>query len=162
MNPSKTSNWFGHCASLLAAVACFGLLAFVGESEGLDKKRVKQARAITHGKLKAGKIRPQAPVSPTTTEGMLCEDAGNGARVRAVRQDSPAFNAGLVKGDVIFGVEDQPVQTTADLDNLLGQAMDQGMADVVLSVVDFNTGQSTLVPLTIVPSAPAPNLKKVK
>ena len=69
---------------------------------------------------------------PADTEGVL---------VTAVEQGSPAFRAGLLRGDVILEVNRQPVGTPAEAGRLLGQVPDGSTAFFLI----LRNGQETFV-----------------
>ncbi|MEZ5283380.1 MAG: PDZ domain-containing protein [Vicinamibacterales bacterium] len=69
---------------------------------------------------------------PDDTEGVL---------VTGVEQGSPAFRAGILRGDVILQVNRQAVSTPAEAGRLLGQVPDGGTAFLLI----FRQGQETFV-----------------
>jgi len=69
---------------------------------------------------------------PADTEGVL---------VTAVEQGSPAFRAGLQRGDVLLQVNRRPVSTPAEAGRLLGQVADGSTAFLLI----WRNGQETFV-----------------
>jgi S1-C subfamily serine protease len=69
-------------------------------------------------------------------------DVGNdgGCYVRGVSGRAQA--AGIEAGDVIIQIENTKVKDTFDADNLVGQAISGGFADVVIWVIDKNTNET--------------------
>jgi serine protease Do len=85
---------------------------------------------ITMGSLTADVMRRLR--IPNDTEGVL---------VTAVEQGSPAFRAGLQRGDVILQVNRRPVSTPAEAGRLLGQVTDGSTAFLLI----WRNGQETFV-----------------
>jgi membrane-associated protease RseP (regulator of RpoE activity) len=59
-----------------------------------------------------------------------------GAKVTSVTSNSPALRIGLEPGDVIVGIDNQPIRTTDDLARLLA-----GNSKPVLIIRDMRTGK---------------------
>ncbi len=141
------------CAAVLCVAALAGLLAVAGEADAVTKAaRAKAAkvRAVRALKKPMAKKRPLVVFRNLSAIGIAGTDAGGagGCFVRGV--SGRARQAGIDPGDVITQIENTPVTNTADADDLVGQAIASGAADVVLFVTDVNTGAPNvpiLVPL---------------
>jgi S1-C subfamily serine protease len=160
------SNSFGRprlLVTVLGLAALSGILVFSEFADAFHGSTGK-VRAPRAGKLKkpaARNARPKFgdPFPNVTRVGLTCEETGaNGAKIRAIKANSAADRThpgSLDIGDVIVSVEDVPVQTVSDLDDLLGQAIKIGLPNVLLGVKDGQTGQvgSTLLDLDNLPPA---------
>jgi Do/DeqQ family serine protease len=82
----------------------------IGFAIPIDMARRVMPQLIAHGAVQRGRI------------GVLLKDApdAKGAEVAAVEPASPAGGAGLEKGDVIVAVDGRPVESAAQLRNLVG------------------------------------------
>ena len=152
-------------AGLLGLVAVFSLLAITLEAEAVRKNGVpvRAARALK----KPPRIKPTSnPMYPNLTAiGITGQDApaGGGCYIRGIVNGSPAQQAGLEAGDVIVQVENQSVATSADADNLVGQDILNNAPDVVMFVIDVNTGKTVGIVVPLSSQSPAsPQFRKGK
>jgi serine protease Do len=101
-----------------------------GSREEEPEEQASTGFGITMGPLTADVMRRLR--IPNDTEGVL---------VTAVEQGSPAFRAGLQRGDVILQVNRRPVSTPSEAGRMLGQVADGSTAFLLI----WRNGQETFV-----------------
>lgn len=79
---------------------------------GFDRPRLQQIAARYGGT--AGQAKPGPKL------GLLVRNGGRGVEIGGARPGSPAEKAGVKAGDLLEGVDGQPVRSVSDLERLTG------------------------------------------
>ena len=82
-----------------------------------------------------------SPLTPDVMRRLRIPDDTQGVLVTAVEQGSPAFRAGILRGDVILQVNRRSVSSPSEAGRLLGQVPDGSTAFLLL----LRNGQETFV-----------------
>jgi Do/DeqQ family serine protease len=92
----------------------------IGFAVPINMVKAVTEQLIAHGEIRRGRVGVVIQdLTPDLAEAMSIHRA-DGAVVVDVEPNSPAAKAGLKKGDVITGVDGQPVRSSAELRNRIG------------------------------------------
>ncbi len=90
-------------------------------------------------------------MAPSTLDGLgltvVPADDGQGVLITDVAPDSAAFQAGIRAGDIIRDINNEPVDTAADVERRIGEVADQGRNAALLRVQGENASRYVAVPL---------------
>lgn len=99
----------------------------VGQFSDEELERIIETESRTGTSERQVRRAPTAPMERGYL-GVMVENAEGGAKIIEVREDSPAFVAGLQNGDIISSVDDVPV---TDMESLVRSVGDHKPGDVV-------------------------------
>jgi S1-C subfamily serine protease len=103
---------------------------------GFDRPRLERL---------AARMAPPPPPTPPDERpklGLQVKDGSGGALVGAVREGSPSAQAGLRPGDIIEALNEKPVRSAADLENIAAYLRIGTPAAVEVRRVDPESGRS--------------------
>jgi serine protease Do len=122
----------------------------IGFAIPVNMARSIMEQIIEHGKVERGHIGISlTPLTPDMAQEFGYTGGGNGALVDSVSAGSPAEKAGIKRGDIILGVNDESITGAGDLTARLA-IMPPGTT-VHLKI--FRDGKTFDVPVTLVPGS---------
>jgi serine protease DegQ len=104
----------------------------IGFAVPVNMARAVMAQLIEHGEVRRGRLGIRIQDLTPALAGAMDLELRGGAVIAEIEPGSPAAQAGFRPGDVIVGVNDQPILDAGDLRNLVGIMPAGTGLDVVL------------------------------